>query len=48
MNFILLRCYNNHDTISKLSHIHDHFTSTSKWATRLLLVQRMPHFVAKY
>jgi len=48
MNVILLRCYNNRDTISKLSHIHDYLTDISKWATRLLLLQRMPHFVAKY
>jgi len=48
MKVFLLRCYNNRDTISKLSRIHAHLTDTSKWATRLLLVQRMPHFVAKY
>jgi len=48
MKVILQRCYNNRDTISKLSRMHDHLTDTSKWATGLLLVQRMPRFVAKY
>jgi hypothetical protein len=32
-------------TTSKLSRVHDHLTDTSKLATRLLLVQRMPHFI---
>jgi hypothetical protein len=48
MKVVLQRCYNNSETISKLSCIHDPLTDTSKWATRILLVQRMLHFVAKY